>query len=85
MPLTKFQNDGVGNLYRRLFLDNNQNDKKPKALLADEVGMGKTVTAAGLIAKLASESNKPIRVAYICNNLALINENIEKLEPVDTI
>lgn len=85
MPLTKFQNDGVGNLYRRLFLDNNQNDKKPKALLADEVGMGKTVTAAGLIAKFASESNKPIRVAYICNNLALINENIEKLEPVDTI
>ncbi|HCM1427831.1 TPA: helicase [Vibrio parahaemolyticus] len=59
-------------------------------LVADEVGLGKTVVAKGVIAKLlqqqlasvdanASEIPRPFRVTYICSNLALADENRQKL------
>ena len=41
-----------------------------KALLADEVGLGKTFVAKGVVAKLAAEhwenNQQPFRVAYSC-------------------
>lgn len=52
-------------------------------LLADEVGLGKTIVAAMVIAKLAVDrmnKGESVRVAYICSNGALANENIRKLK-----
>ncbi|EOV8093467.1 C-terminal helicase domain-containing protein [Vibrio parahaemolyticus] len=65
-------------------------DHSHRMLVADEVGLGKTVVAKGVIAKLlqqqlatvdacASEIPRPFRVTYICSNLALADENRQKL------
>lgn len=57
-----------------------------RVLIADEVGLGKTVVAKGIIASLLQQrfhqnitSNKPFRVTYVCSNLALAEENLRKL------
>lgn len=65
-----------------------------RMLVADEVGLGKTVVAKGVIAKLlqkhiptsstsGSTKQRPFRVTYICSNLALADENREKLAVFD--
>jgi hypothetical protein len=56
--------------------------------VADEVGLGKTIVAKGVIAQLLIDainkgSLRPLRVTYICSNLALANENREKLAVFD--
>jgi len=53
-------------------------------LLADEVGLGKTVVAKGIIAKaikqrLAAEDGEPFKVTYICSNQVIARENLRKL------
>ncbi|EOX3389930.1 DEAD/DEAH box helicase [Vibrio cholerae] len=55
-----------------------------RILVADEVGLGKTIVAKGVIAQLlkrhvGSNATKPMRVIYICSNLALADENRQKL------
>lgn len=54
-----------------------------RALLADEVGMGKTYIAKGIIAKMVSEYSKidkrPYRVGYICPNQDIAEQNYRKL------
>ncbi|MGF1736517.1 DEAD/DEAH box helicase [Photobacterium satsumensis] len=61
-----------------------------RMLVADEVGLGKTIVAKGVIAKLlqqhlsswsttATGNQRPFRVTYICSNLALADENRQKL------
>ncbi|MEK0157866.1 DEAD/DEAH box helicase [Pseudoalteromonas piscicida] len=59
-----------------------------RVLVADEVGLGKTVVAKGVIAemlkaRLNQSPFKPLRVTYICSNLTLANENIRKLAVFD--
>ena len=59
-----------------------------RVLVADEVGLGKTVVAKGVIAemlkvRLNQLPFKPLRVTYICSNLTLANENIRKLAVFD--
>ena len=53
-----------------------------KALLADEVGLGKTFVAKGVVAKLAAEhwenNQQPFRVAYICPNQNVAAQNYPK-------
>lgn len=53
-----------------------------KALLADEVGLGKTFVAKGVVAKLAAEhwekNRQPFRVAYICPNQNVAAQNYPK-------
>jgi hypothetical protein len=46
--LKDFQRDTVEYVYQRLFLDS---DNQRRFLIADEVGLGKTLVARGLIAK----------------------------------
>jgi MoxR-like ATPase len=46
--LKDFQRDTVEYVYQRLFLDA---DRQRRFLIADEVGLGKTLVARGLIAK----------------------------------
>lgn len=59
---------------------------RTKMLIADEVGLGKTIVAKGIIAKafqqfLATKDkrNTTFNVVYICSNLALARQNINKL------
>ncbi|MFR1815692.1 DEAD/DEAH box helicase family protein [Dysgonomonas capnocytophagoides] len=55
---------------------------KKRYLIADEVGLGKTIVARGIIAKLYQKyhrKNKDFVVVYICSNRALAKQNINKL------
>ncbi|MBQ9220456.1 DEAD/DEAH box helicase [Succinivibrio sp.] len=56
-----------------------------KLLVADEVGLGKTIVARGIIAKLSEEyENKDrFRVVYVCSNQILAKQNIKKLNIFD--
>lgn len=57
-----------------------------RMLVADEVGLGKTLVARGVIATLLKQrllsggDAGPLRVAYICSNQALARENLKKLQ-----
>jgi len=56
-----------------------------RILVADEVGLGKTLVARGVVATLLRKRLEsgclapPFRVVYICSNLALAYENVKKL------
>jgi len=59
-----------------------------RMLIADEVGLGKTIVAKGLIAKAfeqymhnggPTKENPTFNVVYICSNLTLADSNIKKL------
>lgn len=65
---------------RLLALFNDPNGSH-RVLVADEVGLGKTIVAKGLIASMLLHwrEPKPMRVTYICSNLALAAENSAKL------
>lgn len=62
------------------------NNGRKRVLVADEVGLGKTLVAKGLIAKLARSSYKDKRdgdvfkVVYICSNQNIASQNINKLK-----
>ena len=56
-----------------------------KVLLADEVGLGKTIIAKGVVARLARQywedqknQKQPFRVAYLCPNQNVANQNNPK-------
>ncbi|MCR5772782.1 MAG: hypothetical protein K6G87_16290 [Butyrivibrio sp.] len=55
-----------------------------RVLVADEVGLGKTLIARGAIAKTALiqyEKNDDIfKIVYICSNQVIANQNIQKLD-----
>jgi len=65
-----------------------ENESSQRVLVADEVGLGKTVVAKGVIAKLlearlrtagSKTLRQPLRVTYICSNQTLARENRAKL------
>ncbi len=77
--LKDFQSASVEALYHRLY-----EEERPCMLLADEVGLGKTVVARGLIAKVLKRraeegKRKPFKVTYICSNQVIAHENLRKL------
>ena len=55
-----------------------------RILVADEVGMGKTLIARGVIVKTArlriEEKDDIFKVVYICSNISIANQNIRKLK-----
>lgn len=65
----------------RIFALFNDPERSRRVLVADEVGLGKTIVAKGLIASMLLEwrEPRPFRVTYICSNLALAAENRSKL------
>lgn len=78
--LKDFQRAAVDSAIKQFNVGNN------RVLIADEVGLGKTVVAKGIIASLVQQrlhqgnaSSKPFRVTYVCSNLALAEENRRKL------
>ncbi len=48
-------------------------------LVADEVGLGKTVVAQHVILQLSEELGRPLVVFYMCSNLAIARQNRRKL------
>ncbi len=78
--LKDFQEASAENVFQKLYIE-----KKRRFLIADEVGLGKTIVAKGLIAKAmerhlkSTRKDKPFRVIYICSNQALTGQNLKKL------
>lgn len=65
-------------------LRNGQN----RVLVADEVGMGKTLIARGATVKTArmrlEQQDELMKVVYICSNTSIANQNIQKLKVSDS-
>lgn len=80
--LKDFQKASVGAIYKNLYIHS-----QPCMLLADEVGLGKTVVARGLISTLLKKriengETSPLKVTYICSNQVIAKENLRKLNPL---
>ncbi|WP_417517899.1 DEAD/DEAH box helicase [Marinobacter sp.] len=85
--LKDFQQASVERVIENFFSEGHSE----RVLVADEVGLGKTIVAKGVIAKMLLRKinqsleagiecpRQPFRVTYICSNLALANENRKKL------
>ncbi|UVE66925.1 DEAD/DEAH box helicase [Burkholderia pyrrocinia] len=80
--LTDFQQATVDAVMQRF-----DGAQQNRVLVADEVGLGKTVVARGVIATMlqrylsvhGEEPARPLRVTYICSNQTLADENRRKL------
>ena len=48
-------------------------------LVADEVGLGKTVVARGVVERMSGHRKTPLRVFYVCSNLAIGAQNLKRL------
>jgi len=81
--LKDFQRKTVEYVFKRLY----GNDPTSRFLIADEVGLGKTLVARGIIAKtlehLQDEVGR-VDVIYICSNAAIATQNINRLNVSDT-
>ena len=78
--LKAFQRRSVDYVFRRLYEDENGVDR---FLLADEVGLGKTLVARGVIARAVErlwDSRARIDVVYICSNGDIARQNINRLK-----
>lgn len=70
-------------------IDKLYGDKVKRVLVSDEVGLGKTFIAKGVIAKfirMRFEAEKPdnlVKIVYICSNGAIARQNLEKLLPAE--
>lgn len=78
--LKDFQRRSVDHVFHRLYTDADQVDR---FLLADEVGLGKTMVARGVIARAVEhlwDSVERIDVIYICSNGDIARQNINRLK-----
>ncbi len=80
-PLKDFQRRTVDHAFERLFT---ADDRTRRFLVADEVGLGKTMVARGLIARTIEhlwETIDRLDVIYICSNADIARQNINRLHP----
>lgn len=65
-------------------IDELYREGQKRVLVADEVGLGKTLIARGVIAKMAklrySEDDPLFKVVYVCSNQNIARQNIRKLD-----
>ena len=76
--LKPFQLRSVDYVFDRLY----GADATPRFLLADEVGLGKTMVAKGVIARavdLLWDMKDRINIVYICSNHEIARQNINRL------
>ncbi len=77
--LKDFQRKTVEYVFKRLY----GNDPTFRFLVADEVGLGKTLVARGIIAKTLEhlqDKTDRIDVIYICSNAAIAKQNVNRLK-----
>ena len=77
--LKDFQRDTVDYVFRRLYTDT---DAVDRFLVADEVGLGKTLVARGVIARVVDhlwDEVDRIDIIYICSNTDIARQNISRL------
>jgi hypothetical protein len=77
--LKDFQRTTVEYVFRRLYLDG---DCVRRFLIADEVGLGKTLVARGVIAKVIDhlwDRGQRIDIVYVCSNTDIARQNINRL------
>lgn len=83
--LKDFQRETVEHAFHRLF---EADDSTKRFLVADEVGLGKTLVAKGVIAKaierLQHDGVKRIDIIYICSNGDIAAQNVRKLDVTDS-
>lgn len=83
--LKDFQRDTVDHVFRRMYEDT---DPTTRFLVADEVGLGKTMVAAGIVAKavrhLEQKGIDRIDIVYICSNAGIARQNIRRLNVTGT-
>ena len=48
-------------------------------LIADEVGLGKTIVASGVVQRMSAGRNAPLTVFYVCSNSLLAHQNLGRL------
>jgi len=77
--LKDFQRKTVDYVFEQLYTKG-----RNKMLVADEVGLGKTIVAKGIIAKafgkfIPKSNKRTFNVIYICSNQALAKQNLKKL------
>ena len=80
-PLRRFQRATVEHAFTRLWT---APDTTHRFLVADEVGLGKTMVARGVIAKTIDhlwerEHVGRIDIVYVCSNAAIASQNLDKL------
>lgn len=77
--LKDFQLDTANYVFKRMYTDP---DYTRRFLIADEVGLGKTIVARGVIAKTVEylwENIDRIDIIYICSNSDIARQNINRL------
>ena len=77
--LKDFQRRTVDYVFRRLYEDR---PGTRRFLIADEVGLGKTLVARGLIARAIDrlwDQQERITIVYICSNASIARQNIRRL------
>jgi hypothetical protein len=79
--LRDFQRHTARHAFHRLFTTP---DASPRFLVADEVGLGKTLVARGVIAQtidhLRAQSDARIDIVYVASNAAIAHQNVRKLK-----
>ena len=79
-PLKSFQHRTVDHAFHRLFM---AQDGTARFLVADEVGLGKTLVARGVIARAIDhlwDDVGRIDIIYICSNGSIARANLPKLQ-----
>ena len=79
-PLKSFQRRTVEHAFDRLFM---AEDSTGRFLVADEVGLGKTLVARGIIARAIDHlwnDVERIDIVYICSNGSIARANLPKLQ-----
>ncbi len=81
--LKNFQRHTAEYAFQRLFQDS---DGTRRFLIADEVGLGKTLVAAGLIGltveHLRAVNTRRVDIIYICSNQAIARQNVNRINQI---
>lgn len=79
MTLERFQQATVDAAVDALIQDNGSR----RFLIADEVGLGKTVSAKAIAAELQRRKNGTLNIVYLCPNLDIASQNLTKLRALE--